>query len=126
MVELITLFIYVLASARGIRFVVKDKLTEKFRVWWEARYPGRDSLRRYLITCAWCVSVYLVVGPAISWVVAPHHRVLKSLAAVMAFSWLATVALKLSDLLEAKIKLYSPPAVPDEVTDGESAQAARP
>lgn len=119
MAEVITLLIYVLATARGVRLVTEDTITSGVRSWWLKRHPA-ETLPGYLITCAWCVSVYLAAGPAVSWVVAPDHLVLKSLAAVFAFSWLATGAHKLTHLLDAKIKLYSPAApAEDEVTGAE-------
>lgn len=121
---LITLSIYVLATARLIRLLTEDTITKAFRRWWLKKHPA-TTLPGYLITCAWCTSVYLAVAPAISWVVAPEHPVLKSGAAVFAFSWLATAAHKLIHLLDAKIKLFSPAPAPeagnDEVKDGELA-----
>jgi hypothetical protein len=120
----ITLAIYVLATARGIQLVTADKITEGLRKRWLKRHP-ETTLPGYLIVCAWCTSIYLAVGPAVSWVLAPEHRVLKSCAAVMAFSWLAVGAHKLLHLLDAKIAMFSPPVPPagDEVTNGEHASS---
>jgi hypothetical protein len=123
--DLITLCVYVLATTRGIQFVTADKLTDKARRWWLRKHP-KDTLPGYLIVCAWCTSVYLAVFPAVSWVVAPEHKVLKSMAAVAAFSWLATGAHKLVNLLDVKIKLYSPAPEAEVSRDGEGAAVQPP
>lgn len=120
-VAAITLSIYVLATARGIQLITADKITKGLRDWWLKKHPA-ETLPGYLITCAWCTSIYLAVGPAVSWVLAPEHPVLKSAAAVLAFSWLAVGAHKSMHLLDAKISMFSPapaPADGDEVTNGE-------
>lgn len=121
MAELITFAVYVLATARMVRLISKDKLTTRIRGWWLKRWP-ETRLLGYLITCVWCLSVWLAVVPGVSWVVAPDHVVLKSVAAVFAVSWLASVAQLGTVLLEAKIKMFS--AVPEpEVTNEEPDQA---
>lgn len=119
---MITLFVYVLATARMVRLLTEDKITEAWRKRWLAKHP-KDTMLGYLATCAWCTSIWLAALPAVAWVVAPEHPVLKSAAALLAFSWLAVAAHKLLHLLDAKIQLFAPPAPAekDEVTDGQPA-----
>lgn len=109
MAELITLLLYALATARMVRLIIKDKILDWPRDRWLARAP-EGTLRRYWITCVWCVSVAaagLFTAPA--YVLAPHHPIPRTIAAALAFSWLAVIAWDGHSLLEGKAKLYNPP-----------------
>ncbi len=55
--------IYALAVARATRLVAEDKILERPRIWALARLP-EDSLIGYLLTCRWCVSVWLSLPAA--------------------------------------------------------------
>lgn len=106
MAALITLLLYVLATARMVRLVIDDELVRSPRKWWLDRAPA-GSLRRYWITCAWCVSVVAALWPAAAYVLAPDHPVPRMVAAVLAFSWLAVLAREGQTLLNLKVQIYS-------------------
>src|SRR5918993_3011645 len=109
MAELITLVLYALATARMVRLIIEDKIFDWPRNWW-LRHAPEGTMRRYWITCAWCVSVAAAaLFPAPAYVLAPHHPVPRTAAAVLAFSWLAVLAGNAQQLLEGKAKLYNPP-----------------
>lgn len=79
-----------LATARVTRLVTADKLTERPRLWvltQAIRWRGEDSLLTYLLTCAWCVSVYVGAGAATLWYVAGDTRIFTACAAALAFSY---------------------------------------
>ncbi|MFF3665455.1 hypothetical protein [Microtetraspora malaysiensis] len=62
----ITAFLLALALIfRVTRFVTADALAEPFRLWVERRY-GEESRRAYLVSCAWCASIWasIVIVPA--------------------------------------------------------------
>jgi hypothetical protein len=112
MAELITLLLYALATARMVRLIIEDKILDWPRNWWLDRAP-KGTLRRYWITCAWCVSVAaagLCTAPA--YVLIPHHPAPKIVAAALTFSWFAVLAGDWQRLLEGKANLYNtaPPA----------------
>jgi hypothetical protein len=114
MAELITLLLYALATARMVRLIIKDKILDWPRDWWLTRAP-EGSLRRYWISCTWCVSIGaagLCTAPA--YVLAPNHPAPRIVAAALTFSWLAVLAWDLQRLLEGKANLYNPPAPPAE------------
>lgn len=117
MADLITLALYVLATARMVQLVINDELVRGPRRWW-LRHAPPGSLRRYWITCAWCVSVAAALWPAGAYVLARDHPVPKVAAAVLAFSWLAVLARDGQTLLNLKVQIYSStPAAADDETD---------
>lgn len=121
MAELITLLLYALATARMVRLIIDDKIFERPRNWWLKRAP-QGSMRRYWITCAWCVSVAAAgLWPAPAYVLAPNHPVPRIGAALLAFSWLAVLAGEGQRLLEGKANLYNaaPPAPVEQGNTGE-------
>jgi hypothetical protein len=115
MAELITLLLYALATARMVRLIMKDKILDWPRNWWLKHAP-EGSMRRYWITCSWCVPVAAAaLWPAPAYVLAPNHPVPRIGAALLAFSWLAVLAVDGQRLLEGKANLYNtPPPAPDE------------
>lgn len=59
--DVLWLVLVVLATARVIRYVTKDKLNNPVRVWAVHKF-GEDSLRAYLLFCEWCVGVWAAAG----------------------------------------------------------------
>lgn len=115
MAELITLLLYALATARMVRLIIDDKIFDWPRNWWLKHAP-EGTMRRYWITCAWCVSVAAAgLWPAPAYVLAPNHPVPRIGAALLTFSWLAVLAGNGQRLLEGKANLYyTPPPAQDE------------
>lgn len=56
--------VYVLAVARVTRLIAEDKILEKPRVAVLARLP-ETSLLAYLVTCRWCVSMWIACPAAV-------------------------------------------------------------
>lgn len=56
--------VYALAVARVTRLIAEDKIFERPRVWALAKLP-EDSMTGYLITCRWCVSVWIAIPAAV-------------------------------------------------------------
>lgn len=108
MTHLLTLLLYALATARMVRLIIKDEVLRAPRKWWLDHAP-KGTLRRYWITCEWCVSAAAALWPAAAYVLAPDHPVPRIAAAVLAFSWLAVLAGEGMLLLEGKAKLYNQP-----------------
>jgi hypothetical protein len=61
--DLITLLIAALATARLTRLVTTDRITQAPRHWVLMRIDP-EGLGAYLVTCDWCVSVYVGAGVA--------------------------------------------------------------
>lgn len=108
MSELITLALYALATARAVRLIMKDEITRGLRAWITTHTPA-ESLRRYLITCEWCLSVWIAALPAAAYVLAPHHPAALIPASLLAFSWLSVILRDLQRLLRGKANLYNLP-----------------
>jgi len=49
--------VFGLACARFTHLIRADKITERFRQRWVRRFGG-ESLRSYMIVCAWCLSIW--------------------------------------------------------------------
>lgn len=111
MAALITLLLYVLATARMVRLVREDEITRGLRKWWNKHTPA-GSLRRYWITCSWCLSIAAALWPASAYVLAPDHLVPRFAAAVLAFSWLAVLSLELHRIAYGKAVMYTPAPAP--------------
>jgi hypothetical protein len=125
MSELITLALYALATARAVRLIMKDEITRAIRKWIEDHTPA-GSLRRYLITCMWCLSIWCAMLPAAGYVLAPHHPAALIPAAVLTFSWLAVILYDLQRLLDGKANLYNlPMPEPDLQPDRDEQEAQR-
>lgn len=90
----ITLFLAALATARLTRLVTKDAIFDGPRGWLIVKLPERLDLVAYLITCAWCTSVYLGAGTAAAWYAWGEQRWFAAVAGALAFShitgWLTT------------------------------------
>jgi len=66
--DILTLLLVPLATARLARLITADFLTEDIREWAEARLTAKGWLRlAYLITCAWCASMYVGAVLAAAW-----------------------------------------------------------
>lgn len=59
--DLVTLVVGVLATARLTRLVVADRVTLAPRAWVQQHGPGWAA---YLVACSWCVSIYTGAGVA--------------------------------------------------------------
>lgn len=118
MAQLITLFMFVFATARTCELVIGDEITRGLRDWWESHTP-KGSLRRKLITCYWCVSIWaalLIWAPAYA-VFAPPARGpwwLWWAVATMAFSFMAVLLADAQKLLNHKQKVMAALMVTDE------------
>lgn len=64
-----------LAVARITRLITKDKIAEPLRDRWAARYVASDQMS-YLITCPWCVSVYVALAVSAARAAVPGWRYL--------------------------------------------------
>ena len=95
--DVTTLLLLALATARLTRLVTQDRLTEAPRnrlVRWAVKRGGDDSLLAYFVFCDWCVSVYTGAAVAGAWW-AWHETawltwVLGALAFSYAAGWLAS------------------------------------
>lgn len=88
--DLITLLIGALATARITRLVTTDRITLAPRTWIQIRLDP-DGLPAYLITCDWCASVYAGAGVAAALAYGPAWTVwaLAALAFSYTAGWLA-------------------------------------
>ncbi len=90
----VTLVIYALATARVTGLITADEVTAPLRQKLVARLdPDPDARARgwrkqavYLLTCAWCVSIYVGASAAIVWYTVGSNPILVVLAAALAFS----------------------------------------
>lgn len=55
--ELITLILFVAATARSCVLIKEDEIFDGFRRWWLAHVPA-GSLRAYWLGCYWCISMW--------------------------------------------------------------------
>jgi len=86
--DLITLLLGALATARITRLITLDRLTKAPRAWITRRLPD-DSLLAYLVHCGWCVSVYIGAGVAAVGAWAGAWTWVGVLPAALAFSYVA-------------------------------------
>lgn len=90
--DLITLLVAALATARLTRLITTDRITERPRMWLLMRLDP-EGLGAYLVTCSWCVSVYVGAGAATlvwagpSWTVWPLGAFAFSYVAGWLASW---------------------------------------
>jgi hypothetical protein len=110
----ITICVFALAVARVTRFITSDKLSEGPRAWlvdraWRRWRPVVPLTERpyadepkpaYLLTCAWCASIYVAaVAAPICWAWGDSpYALLPALAC--AFSYAAGLFAQLSGVLE--------------------------
>jgi len=88
--DLITLLVAVLATARITRLVTTDRITQAPRSWALKRLSS-EGLAAYLIVCDWCVSVYAGAGVVGVIILGgqPGFWVLAALAFSYVAGWLA-------------------------------------
>lgn len=88
--DLTTLLVAALATARVTRLITSDRLTEHPRLWTLMRLDP-EGLGAYLVTCGWCVSVYVGAGVAALLWLGPTWTVwpLSALAFSYVAGWLA-------------------------------------
>lgn len=87
-----TLLLAMLATARLTRLVTTDRIFLAPRAWLlrkMIRRYGKDSLPPYLLTCDWCVSVYTGAGVAAAWVLAGETLWFQAPVAALALSYAA-------------------------------------
>lgn len=120
MSQLITLGLYVLATARLVRLVGEDRITEGLRRR-ILRRTAKHGLLRYFLECTWCMSIWCAVPPAAAYVLAPRHPAALTAAAVLALSWLAVIARDLQLLVHGKANLYNQPMPPEQQPDEQEA-----
>jgi hypothetical protein len=91
--ELITLLLAVLATARLTRIITSDYITSVPRRWLLRKLDGREMLQ-YLVVCNWCASVYVGAAVAVTGWLWAHTAVWTWTTAALAAShvtgWLAT------------------------------------
>ena len=66
----IMLILVVLATYRLTRLVTADRVTDWFRAWAERS----NATLGYLVTCDWCLSIWVAPWPALAVVVWPGNR----------------------------------------------------
>jgi uncharacterized protein DUF1360 len=120
MSQLITLGLYALATARLVRLVGEDKITEKLRARL-LRGASKTSMRRYLIECTWCLSIWCAAPFAAAYVLVPDHPAALIPAVLLAYSWLAVIAYDLQRLLKGKANLYQMPMPAPETVEEQEA-----
>lgn len=62
------------AVYRLTRLVTSDYIAEPIRKWAERRW-GTESKRAYLLTCNWCLSIYVAPAVAVPVVLWPSNRI---------------------------------------------------
>jgi hypothetical protein len=93
----VSLVVYALAVARVTGLITADQVTADVRAWAVKRLmPEAQALevgwRRevvYLLTCAWCVSIYVGAAAALVWYTVGNQPVLIVCAVALAFSQVA-------------------------------------
>lgn len=94
----VTLLVYGLAVARVTGLITADQITASLRkraIGWLDPYPNAAPAKGwraeaiYLITCSWCVSIYVGVAGAYVWFTVGNNPVLLTCAVGLAFSQLA-------------------------------------
>lgn len=91
--ELITLALTALATARLTRLITRDVILSRLRDRLIVAMPKRLDAVAYLLTCDWCASMYVGAGTAASWYMWGDQRWFTAVTAALAFShitgWLA-------------------------------------
>lgn len=91
--DVITLALTALATARLTRLITRDTVFTRPRNRLIVAMPARLEPIAYLITCDWCVSVYVGAGTAGVWYWWGDTRAFLAVVAALAFShvtgWLA-------------------------------------
>jgi hypothetical protein len=84
----LTVALVALATYRLTRLVTADRIAEPVRNWVVERNPGWAG---YLVTCDWCLSIWVAPWPAVAAVLWPDNRAV--LAALLALSASAVTGL---------------------------------
>jgi hypothetical protein len=71
-----------LATYRLTRLMTADRITEPLRSWIETR----SATAGYLVTCDWCLSIWIAPWPALLLVVAPDAPLVRWGLSLLAFS----------------------------------------
>nr|WP_218681062.1 DUF1360 domain-containing protein [Rhodococcus qingshengii] len=89
----ITIFLLTLgAAARLTRLVTDDYITRHFRAFFIRRY-GPDNDLAYLVTCPWCMSMYISGGMfTLAWFYGWHPAFIIATAALTASYLIGTAA----------------------------------
>lgn len=92
--DVITLVLAALATARLTRLVTRDVVFERPRNRLIVAMPARLEPVAYLLTCDWCTSVYTGSAVAGAWYLWGDTRAFLAVVAALAFShttgWLST------------------------------------
>jgi hypothetical protein len=92
------LLVDALAVYRGTKLVIDDKLTEDLRARVTARFGDADESKvGYLITCPWCVSIYLGGALSVARIVAPSSKTVDAVATALALSAITGVLYERED-----------------------------
>jgi hypothetical protein len=75
-----------LATYRITRLFTRDVILEGFRNWWWKKFPPESSKLGYLLTCEWCLSIWVA---SLLWGFAMITAVTITVAMVFALSAVA-------------------------------------
>lgn len=93
----LTVLVTVLAIARVTRLLTTDRILDRPRIALMERFmakAGDDSLAAYLVSCPWCISMYVGMAGAGAWwawgTSTAYTAVTLALAASYVTGWLAS------------------------------------
>jgi hypothetical protein len=81
-VTALELVVVALATYRVTRLVTADRITERLRVWVEKR----GTMLGYLVTCDWCLSVWVAPAPTALALWFPGNRLVALVLVALAAS----------------------------------------
>lgn len=85
-----------LATYRLTRLVTADRITEPIR----SRIEDRSEFAGYLVTCDWCLSIWIAPLPATAVVLWPDNRVVLVALVALSLSALTGIASLVEGLLD--------------------------
>lgn len=87
----LALVLTLLATARVTRLVTEDTLLDPPRTWALGKLLARNPEHKvaYLLTCPWCVSVYVGAAAAAAWWAWGDTRIFTAAVAALAASYVA-------------------------------------
>lgn len=85
--NLVHLVLLALAVFRITRLIMQDEISEPFREWVWKKYPPNTTKIGYLISCPWCLSIWVAVFLVVLYVFVPWIAI--PVAAVFALSAVA-------------------------------------
>lgn len=88
MTHMTLLVLIAFATARITRLIVADRITLAPRAWL-LRKVGPDTMAGYLLTCAWCASVYVGGIMAVLWWLVGDHLAFQVPITGLALSYIA-------------------------------------